>query len=77
VKQAFDRYGIVRMRADWTNADPVITKTLKQFGRVGVPLYVLYPAANPDKPIILPELLTQSLVLDHLQSAAPKVAAAQ
>jgi hypothetical protein len=38
---------------------------------------VLYPAANPDKPIILPELLTQSLVLDHLQSAAPKVAAAQ
>jgi thiol:disulfide interchange protein DsbD len=77
VKQAFDRYGIVKMRADWTNADPVITKTLKQFGRVGVPLYVLYPAANPDKPIILPELLTQSLVLDHLQSAAPKVAAAQ
>ncbi len=75
VKDAFERYGIVKMKADWTNADPVITKTLKQFGRVGVPLYVLYPAAAPDQPVILPELLTQALVLDHLQSAAPKVAA--
>ena len=75
VKSAFQRYGVVKMKADWTTADPVITKTLKQFGRVGVPLYVLYPAANPNQPIVLPELLTQALVLDHLQSAAPKVAA--
>ena len=75
VKSAFARYGIVKMKADWTNADPVITKTLKQFGRVGVPLYVLYPAATPNQPVILPELLTQALVLDHLQSAAAKVAA--
>ncbi|HEY1582688.1 MAG TPA: protein-disulfide reductase DsbD domain-containing protein [Chthoniobacterales bacterium] len=75
VKGAFDRYDVVKMKADWTNADPVITKTLKRFGRVGVPLYVLYPASNPRQPIVLPELLTQTLVLDHLRSAAPKVAA--
>jgi len=74
VKSAFERYGVVKMKADWTNADPVITKTLKQFGRVGVPLYVLYPAAAPNQPVVLPELLTQALVLDHLQSAALKVA---
>jgi thiol:disulfide interchange protein len=77
VKAAFQRYGVVKMKADWTNADPVITKTLKQFGRVGVPLYVLYPAATPNEPIVMPELLTQSLVLNHLQSAAPKVAASK
>jgi thiol:disulfide interchange protein DsbD len=77
VKSAFARFGIVKMKADWTNADPVITKTLKQFGRVGVPLYVLYPATAPTQPIVLPELLTQELVLNHLQSAAPKVAASQ
>jgi thiol:disulfide interchange protein DsbD len=76
VQEAFRRAGVVKMRADWTNADPVITKALKQFGRVGVPLYVLYSAQSPDRPVVLPELLTQSLVLDHLQSAAPKVAAA-
>jgi thiol:disulfide interchange protein/DsbC/DsbD-like thiol-disulfide interchange protein len=77
VKAAFERYRVVKMKADWTNADPVITKTLKQFGRVGVPLYVLYPAATPNEPIVMPELLTQSLVLNHLQSAAPKVAASK
>jgi thiol:disulfide interchange protein DsbD len=76
VREAFEHSGVVKMKADWTNADPVITKTLKQFGRVGVPLYVLYPPGKPNQPIVLPELLTQSLVLDHLQSAAPKVAAA-
>jgi thiol:disulfide interchange protein DsbD len=77
VKQAFEQHGVVKMKADWTNADPVVTKMLKQFGRVGVPLYVLYPAANPNQPIVLPELLTQALVLDHLQSAATKVAVAK
>jgi thiol:disulfide interchange protein DsbD len=74
VKSAFARHKVVKMKADWTNADPVITKTLKQFGRVGVPLYVLYPAATPNQPVVLPELLTQTLVLNHLESAAPKVA---
>ncbi|MEO8440319.1 MAG: protein-disulfide reductase DsbD domain-containing protein [Spartobacteria bacterium] len=77
VKSAFERHGVVKMKADWTNADPVITKTLKQFGRVGVPLYVLYPAKSPNQPVILPELLTQGIVLDHLQNAAGKVAATQ
>ncbi len=77
VRAAFTRAGVVKIKADWTNADPIITKTLKQFGRVGVPLYVLYPAGAPDRPIVLPELLTQSLVLSHLQSAAAKVAAAE
>jgi thiol:disulfide interchange protein DsbD len=74
VKSAFAHHKVVKMKADWTNADPVITKTLKQFGRVGVPLYVLYPAATPNQPVVLPELLTQTLVLNHLESAAPKVA---
>ncbi len=74
VKSAFERHGIVKMKADWTNADPVITKTLKQFGRVGVPLYVLYPVTNPTQPVILPELLTQTLVINSFESAAQKVA---
>ena len=46
VRDAFQRRGIVKIKADWTNADPAITKILKQFGRPGVPLYVLYPAGK-------------------------------
>jgi thiol:disulfide interchange protein/DsbC/DsbD-like thiol-disulfide interchange protein len=73
VRDAFQRHGIVRMKADWTNGDPVITKLLQQFGRPGVPLYVLYPAKN-EEPIVFPELLTKGMVLDKLEIVARRVA---
>ena len=73
VREAFQRRGIVKMKADWTNGDPVITKLLQQFGRPGVPLYVLYPGKN-EEPIVFPELLTKSMVLEKLETVAGKVA---
>src|SRR5262245_14011193 len=73
VRAAFERHGIVKMRADWTNGDPVITKLLQQFGRPGVPLYVLYPAKN-EEPIVFPEVLTKGMVLEKLETVASKVA---
>jgi thiol:disulfide interchange protein len=73
VREAFQRHSIVKMKADWTNGDPVITKLLQQFGRPGVPLYVLYPGKNQE-PIVFPELLTKSMVLDKLESITHTVA---
>ncbi len=73
VREAFQRRGIVKMKADWTNGDPVITRLLKQFGRPGVPLYVLYPGKN-EEAIVFPELLTKSMVLEKLETVAGKVA---
>src|SRR6188472_535459 len=73
VREAFQRHGIVKMKADWTNGDPVITKLLQQFGRPGVPLYVLYPAKN-EEPIVFPEVLTKSMVLEKLETVARRVA---
>ena len=73
VREAFERHGIVKLRADWTNGDPVITKLLQQFGRPGVPLYVLYPAKN-EEPIVFPEVLTKSMVLDKLETVSRGVA---
>ncbi|MDQ6622887.1 MAG: thioredoxin family protein, partial [Verrucomicrobiota bacterium] len=75
VREAFERRGIVKFKADWTNADPAITKMLKQFGRPGVPLYVLYPAGNSAEPIVFPELLTRNIVLEKLETITPQVAA--
>lgn len=69
VREAFAKDGIVAMKADWTNANPEITAALKKFGRVGVPFYVLYPRGKPDQPIILPELLTEKIVLDAVAKA--------
>jgi thiol:disulfide interchange protein DsbD len=74
VRDAFQRHAIVKLKADWTNGDPVITKLLQQFGRPGVPLYVLYPGKNKE-PFVFPEVLTKGMVLEKLQSAARRVAA--
>jgi thiol:disulfide interchange protein len=73
VRDAFQRHGIVKLKADWTNGDPAITKLLQQFGRPGVPLYVLYPGKNED-PIVFPELLTKSMVLEKLETVSRTVA---
>ena len=71
VRDAFRSRGIVKLKADWTNADPEITKILKQFGRPGVPLYVLYPGKVVE-PIVFPELLTKSIVLEKLETIGRK-----
>jgi thiol:disulfide interchange protein/DsbC/DsbD-like thiol-disulfide interchange protein len=73
VQEAFQRRGIVKLRADWTNGDPVITKLLERFGRPGVPLYVLYPGKSGE-PVVFPELLTKSILLDKLETVSPTVA---
>ncbi|NBZ95834.1 MAG: hypothetical protein EBR40_05315, partial [Proteobacteria bacterium] len=46
--------------------DPAITAVLKSFGRVGVPLAVYYPPGKGSEPVILPELLTEKIVLDAI-----------
>jgi thiol:disulfide interchange protein DsbD len=73
VREAFKRHGIVKLKADWTNGDPVITKLLQEFGRPGVPLYVLYPAKN-EEPFVFPEVLTKGMVLEKLENVARRVA---
>jgi thiol:disulfide interchange protein DsbD len=75
VREAFQRHAIVKLKADWTNGDPVITKLLQQFGRPGVPLYVLYPGKS-EEPIVFPELLTKSMLLEKLETA-PRAVASQ
>src|SRR5437870_12054613 len=73
VREAFQRHGIVKLKADWTSGDPVITKLLQHFGRPGVPLYVLYPAQN-EEPVVFQAVLTKSMVLDKLETVVRRVA---
>ena len=62
------------LKADWTDGAEDITRLLRGFGRAGVPLYVVYPAGKPDAPVVLPELLTQGIVLDALTEADRRAA---
>ena len=64
VTDDFARKGVVTLKADWTRRDPVITRVLASFGRSGVPLYLLYPAGPAADPAVLPQILSERLVLD-------------
>jgi len=69
-KEFFEENNIELVFADWTNQDPAITKLLKEHGRAGVPLYVIYPA-DPDKnPVALPDGL---ITFGHVEEAFEKL----
>jgi thiol:disulfide interchange protein/DsbC/DsbD-like thiol-disulfide interchange protein len=73
VREAFQRHGVTKLVADWTNGDPEITKLLQHFGRPGVPLYVLYPGRSGE-PIVFPELITKSMILEKIETITVHVA---
>ena len=56
--------------ADWTRRDAGIARSLAAHGRAGVPMYLVYAPAHPDRPEVLPELLTVDLVVGALERAA-------
>ena len=71
IQEAFQERGVTLVRADWTEQEEPISSALAAFGRRGVPLYVLYPGGRDAEPILLPELLLKSIVLDALQHVDP------
>ena len=66
VTEAMSAADVRYLKGDWTNRDPAITDYLAGFGRSGVPMYVLYPAHG--SPSVLPQLLTEQIVLDALST---------
>ncbi len=67
VAEAFERHGVVAMKADWTNRDDVIAAYLASFGRYGIPFYALY--RQGEEPHLFGELLTSSEVARVLDGA--------
>jgi thiol:disulfide interchange protein DsbD len=66
VRAALDRQRVAYLKGDWTRHDPAITRELARHGRNGVPLYLLYPRGGA-APEVLPQLLTEDLVLAALE----------
>ncbi len=65
VLSAFQQYNVVKMKGDWTRRDEAITKELSRHQRAGVPLYLVLG----DSEQVLPELLTESIIIDALKSS--------
>lgn len=62
VQDAFEQANVAFLVADFTQKDPAISDELKLRGRAGVPMYLWYPAGSSE-PQILPEILSQELVI--------------
>ncbi|MBL8660082.1 MAG: thioredoxin family protein [Rhodospirillales bacterium] len=67
IADAFRARGIVYLKGDWTNRDPEITRLLDSFGRSGVPLYLVFQPGG-DEPTVLPQLLTEGIVIDAIDN---------
>ncbi len=70
VRTAFAENQVAFFVADWTRRDARITAKLAEHGRAGVPMYLVLSPGAPDKPEVLPELLTADLVVDAVKRAA-------
>lgn len=68
VKDALARTDTVYMIGDSTKYNPEIDQALSQFGRAGLPVYVVYPA-DGGAPVLLPQLLTPEIVVSALEKA--------
>lgn len=69
VVETFRKAGVVYLKGDWTNRDPLITQALAEHGRAGVPLYLMY-GADGGEPAVLPQLLTPGIVEKAVRKAA-------
>jgi thiol:disulfide interchange protein DsbD len=67
--EAFGKAGVVYLVGDWTDRDAVIEQALAAHGRAGVPLYLMYPA-DGGEPQVLPQILTEGIVVDAAKKAA-------
>ncbi len=71
VVAAVDEQNVAMFKADWTRRDDVIRSKLAEFGKAGVPLYLMYSPDDPENPEVLPELLTRQMVITKIEEAAP------
>jgi DsbC/DsbD-like thiol-disulfide interchange protein/cytochrome c biogenesis protein CcdA len=70
VREALKAANAEVLVADWTNADPAITRFLDSRGRGAIPLYLWYApgAAEPEE---LPQVLTPAVLIERARNVVP------
>jgi len=71
IREAFAAGGHALFKADWTRRDETIRRKLAEFGRAGVPLYLVYSPDAPSEPQVLSELLSQREVRAAIKDSTP------
>ncbi len=66
VLRRFGEKHVATLRGDWTNKDAQITEELAKYHRAAVPFNLVWLPGRAD-PVILPEILSPSVVLDAVR----------
>ncbi len=67
VAEAFVRFGVVPMKADWTNRNDDIGAYMAEYKRYGIPFYLLYRPGQ--EPHLFGELITQDGIVEVIAEA--------
>lgn len=70
VREKLAAIGAVTLKADYTDIPRDITEELQRFGRSAVPMVLVYPRDASKPPVVMPVMLTPSMVLEALDQAA-------
>ena len=73
VQRVFAERNVAILVGDWTRGDAAITALLREHQRDGVPLYLYYPAGG-GAPTILPQILTEGIVLEAIGASQTPIA---
>jgi thiol:disulfide interchange protein len=71
VRQLVDQNKVITLKADWTEDDPEVTRFLNLLSAPGVPVIAIFPARDPNNPIIFRTVTTQGPLLEALRKAGP------
>ncbi|TWT97300.1 Thiol:disulfide interchange protein DsbD precursor [Neorhodopirellula pilleata] len=70
--ELLEQFDAIPMVADWSDRDnPEIKEKLSELQSRSIPVLAIYPGSQPDKPIILRDLVSQQMVLDAIKEAGP------
>lgn len=76
-RRLIDQMGAIPLVADYTDRSPAIEAWLRRFDSISVPLTVIFPARDPQRPILLRDAYTESKLHEKLRSASGTITASR
>jgi thiol:disulfide interchange protein DsbD len=73
-REVVDANRVVTLQADWTSGAPEVTEMLKILGGEQVPVVAIFPAGNPNRPIVLRGAFSKQALREALEKAGPSKA---
>jgi thiol:disulfide interchange protein len=71
VAQIIEANHVVPLLADLTQESAEIQQMLKSLGSKSIPVLAIFPAGQPNRPIVLRDLITQGQLIKALEQAGP------